>query len=124
VLAIIVGYLFKRGPAMAPLFADAHHEAILRGLARLKADGLACAPGEPAVLVTSAPMLVSYSAAPTDQAGVIEHHVSISTPLTPAAVCGTYFLALVEWGLALPDTTRVAVFCSQRRVFSPGAPTA
>ena len=83
---------------MAPLYADAHVREVLALLPALadeaRARGPVSATEELAARVTSAPMGLGYSI--TTKGDTEEHHLSISTPLTPARAWGTLFLALVN----------------------------
>jgi hypothetical protein len=103
---------------MAPLYADAHVTellGLLPGLAlEARSRGPLTGPEELASRVTSAPMGISYSIA--IEGDVEEHHVSISTPRTPARAWGTLFLSLIGWALALPAAP-TSCFVSQNHVF-------
>jgi hypothetical protein len=112
-LAFLFVYAALRARKMGPLFSDEHLTEIAAGLAELKRGALAGPPEEPAALRT-AMLGVAYSIALDE--GVWVHHLSVSSPVTPARAAGTFFLGLVRGRLGL-DAYPLEAFVTQNHVF-------
>ncbi len=121
VLVVLLVYAAARARKMGPLFTDDHLLEVAALLPDLKRSALAGPPDPPAT-ATTALLRISYSISPgssssiSDQAGAWVHHVSVSSPVTPARAAGTFFLGLVRGVLRL-DVQPVEVFVSQNHVF-------
>jgi hypothetical protein len=113
VVAVLLVYAATRARKMGPLFMDDHLREVAALLPDLRQRALAGPPDTPAT-ATTALLRVSYSIA--DDAGAWVHHVSVSSPVTPARAAGTFFLGLVRSVLRL-DAQPVEVFVSQNHVF-------
>jgi hypothetical protein len=114
VLVVLLVYAAARARTMGPLFTDDHLLEVAALLPELKRSALAGPPESPATASTAL-LHVSYSIA--DDAGAWTHHVSVSSPVTPARAAGTFFLGLVRGVLRLDVQPKVEVFVSQNHVF-------
>jgi hypothetical protein len=112
-LAFLLVYAAARARKMGPLFADEHLAEVASGVAELKRGALAGEAHHPASLQTAA-LGVAYSI--TLDEGAWVHHVSVSSPVTPARAAGTFFLGLLR-GLLRLDAYPEEVFVSQNHVF-------
>ena len=112
VSGLLLAYAVVRARRLGPLFADEHLSEIARLLPELKRRALA-APDDPASLHTTT-LAVGYTIARDE--GVWSHHLSVSSPVTPARAAGTFFLGLVRGALGL-DGPPAEVFVSQHQVF-------
>ena len=115
--AVLLVYAATRARKMGPLFTDEHLLEVAALLPDLKRRALAGPPDPPAT-ATTALLRISYSisSGTAEDAGAWVHHVSVSSPVTPARAAGTFFLGLVRGVLRL-DVEPVEVFVSQNHVF-------
>jgi hypothetical protein len=116
VLAILLMYGFVRARAVGPLFSDDHLAELASKVAHLKAQALA-APADSPASMTTALMSVAYTVRlDADGDGAWVHHLSLSTPVTPARAAGTFFLGLLR-GLLELSGPRADAFVTQAHVF-------
>ncbi len=113
VLVLLLAFAGVRAWKMGPLFADDHLAAVGARLPELKRNALAGRAEEPAAFAT-AMLVVAYSV--EHREGEWVHHVSVSSPVTPARAAGTFFLGLVRGMLRL-EAYPEEVFVSQNHVF-------
>jgi hypothetical protein len=112
-LAFLLVYAALRARKMGPLFADEHLAEVAAGLAELKRRALAGEVDPPASFQTAA-LGVGYSI--TLDEGVWMHHLSVSSPVTPARAAGAFFLGLLR-GLLRLEAYPQEAFVSQNHVF-------
>src|SRR5580704_2960043 len=98
VLALLLLYAAVRARKLAPLFADDHLAEVAAQLPELKRRALGGGEDGPASFQTSL-LNVAYSIA-RDEPGW-RHHLSVSSPVTPARAAGTFFLGLLRGVLRL-----------------------
>lgn len=113
VIALVIAYVTMTSRRMGPLFADSHLAQIASGLPELKQQALAGNAEQPASIRTST-LLVAYTISHEEEIWV--HHLSVSSPVTPARAAGTFFLGLVRGLLGLEAYPQEA-FVSQSHVF-------
>jgi hypothetical protein len=112
-LAFLLLYAAARAREMGPLFADEHLAEVAASVAELKQRALAGEADPPASLQTAA-LGVAYTI--TLDEGTWVHHVSVSSPVTPARAAGAFFLGLLR-GLLRLDAYPQEAFVSQNHVF-------
>jgi hypothetical protein len=112
-IALVVVYVTMTSRRMGPLFADAHLAQIAAALPELKQQALAGNAEQPASLRTST-LLVAYTVSHEEKVWI--HHISLSSPVTPARAAGAFFLGLVRGLLCLEPYPQEA-FVSQSHVF-------
>jgi hypothetical protein len=113
VIALLVVYAVTRARKLGPLFADEHLAEIAARLPDLKRRALEGKADEPTSLVTTT-LAVAYTIRRDE--GTWVHHLSVSSPVTPARAAGTFFLGLVRGLLSLEAYPQEA-FVSQNHVF-------
>jgi hypothetical protein len=112
-LAVLLLYAAARARKLAPLFTDGHLAEVAAQLPDLKRRALAGGEGPPASFQTSL-LAAAYSIA-RDEPGWV-HHLSVSSPVTPARAAGTFFLGLLRGVLRL-DAYPLEAFVSPSQVF-------
>lgn len=112
-ITVVCVYAIVRARRLGPLFADEHLAEVAALLPDLKRRALAGVESDPASLRTST-LAVAYTI--TRDEGAWVHHVSVSSPVTPARAAGTFFLGLVRGVLGLAEAPAEA-FVSQGQVF-------
>jgi hypothetical protein len=119
VLALLLTYGAIRARAVGPLFSDQHLIELAGKLPELKEaalaspsnrDGDAPAPSS----VATGMLSVAYTISEDD--GTWVHHLSVSSPVTPARAAGTFFLGLLRGELGLAGS-RTEVFVTRTNVF-------
>jgi hypothetical protein len=113
VLALLLLYAAARARKLSPLFADEHLAEVAAQLPDLKRRALTGGEDGPASLQTSL-LAAAYSIA-RDEPGWV-HHLSVSSPVTPARAAGTFFLGLLRGALRL-DGYPLEAFVSPSHVF-------
>jgi hypothetical protein len=113
VSGLVLIYAFVRARRLGPLFADPHLSEVAALLPDLKRRALAGTRADPAS-VRTATLVVGYTIRCDE--GVWSHHLSVSSPVTPARAAGTFFLGLVRGVLGLSGPP-AEVFVSQSQVF-------
>jgi hypothetical protein len=96
--SVLLAYAIVRARRLGPLFADEHLTEVAALLPDLKRRALAGREDDPASLRT-AMLAVGYTIRRDEGAWV--HHVSVSSPVSPARAAGTFFLGLVRGVLGL-----------------------
>ena len=109
----VLTYILSRARQVRPLFADQHLSEVAALLPDLKRQALAGGVDHPASGSTAA-LTVGYTI--THAETTWEHHLSVSSPVTPARAAGTFFLGLVRGALGI-DGPPAAVFVSNHQVF-------
>ncbi len=113
VMALVLVYVTMTSRRMGPLFADSHLAQLAAALPELKQQALSGSAEQPASFRTST-LAVAYTIRGED--GIWVHHLSVSSPVTPARAAGTFFLGLVRGLLGLEAYPQEA-FVSQSHVF-------
>ena len=113
-LVVLLTYAWSRAKKMGPLFTDEHLAEVAALLPELKRKAIAGQEGEPASSQTSA-LALAYTIDREGEASWV-HHLSVSSPLTPARAAGTFFLGLGRARLGL-GAYRSEAFVSQNHVF-------
>lgn len=113
VSGILIVYAVVRARRLGPLFADEHLADVAALLPDLKQRALAGGADDPASLRT-AMLTVGYTIHRDEGSWV--HHVSVSSPVTPARAAGTFFLGLVRGVLGLQGPP-VEAFVTHNQVF-------
>jgi hypothetical protein len=113
VLALLLVYAAARARKLAPLFADEHLKEVAAQLPELKRRALAGEGDEPASITTS---LLGAAYTITREGPGWVHHLSVSSPVTPARAAGTFFLGLLR-GLLRLEGYPLEAFVSPNHVF-------
>jgi hypothetical protein len=113
VVLLLVLFVVLKGRRMGRLFSNEHLAEVARALPDLKRWALESREDRPAAFQTSA-LAVVYTITREDTAWV--HHLSVSSPITPARAAGTFFLGLLRTLLRL-DAYPAEAFVSQNHVF-------
>lgn len=118
IIAALVFFAFLalvlwRVSSISKLYKKAHLEELRALLESLRGDALSSDTVVPG-LTTTAPLMLCYSVQRTGAGEV--HHISVSTPISPAHAVGTYFLALAE-GLLRLEAYPGEAFVSENHVF-------
>ncbi len=115
VSGIVLAYAFARASRLGPLFSDEHLSEVAALLPELKRLALARAPDDAPAGVATSSLTVGYTISPREEGGWV-HHLSVSSPVTPARAAGTFFLGLVRGTLGVTGQPS-DVLVSQSHVF-------
>jgi hypothetical protein len=111
---ILLVYAFARARQMGPLFADEHLSTVAALLPDLKRRALAQQAEEDRATASTGLLNLVYTV--RCEEGVWCHHLSVSSPVTPARAAGTFFLGMVRGVLGISGPP-AEVFVSQNQVF-------
>jgi hypothetical protein len=111
---ILLVYAVARARQMGPLFADEHLSTVAALLPDLKQRALAWQAEDERASASTGLLNLMYTV--RCEEGVWCHHLSVSSPVTPARAAGTFFLGMLRGVLGL-NGPPAEVFVSQNQVF-------
>ena len=106
-------YAFVRARRLGPLFSDEHLVQVAALLPELKQRALARTDDDRPSGSTPA---ITLGDTIREDEGMWVHHLSVSSPVTPARAAGTFFLGMVRGALGIAGSP-AEVFVSQNQVF-------